>query len=475
MKTFKQLVNEVAEPKAGDEKKFKAKHKIEKHAHPVAGDDQFVAKVKKDKTKNASYEEGQDEAVYEDFSLDDEEYDEQIDEVARSPYTGAKVTGPADLGKEKLHYKKKRTKQRSAELGEEKMSYGDALKKIKKIKKGSEVSFTHHTGKKVTGQYRGLKRMGPYSYAHVETGKEAHRVPVHQIHQVQEDVTIADVGKSLSRAYNTAMNPVRSLRHKAGVAGKNGKKPFPPKNPNPSYHTPKPRPGELNRNQFGLMKNPSKFTRNEEVDLDEGKKGVVLRFDDQIKSRRGAEDEARFYMKKHGGSSFTVFKATNGLWGYKIFEEVELNEIEITKSDYFTHRNGTMTINDLMRKHRATRGQVQGELNLMRDHERHNRPAFATFKEQTAINEKKKISKNYAAMLKSQGKFDPSKYQVDEQFKSGMNKMEDGSSVMISSNDAKMLNDAMKQMDRKNAKQMTDRAQKSKKEFNDVLAFVRKL
>ena len=418
MKTFKQLVNEVAEPKAGDEKKFKAKHKIEKHGHPVAGDDQFVAKVKKDKTKNASYEEGQDEAVYEDFSLDDEEDDEQIDEVARSPYTGAKVTGPADLGKEKLHYKKKRTKQRSAELGEEKMSYGDALKKIKKIKKGSEVSFTHHTGKKVTGQYRGLKRMGPYSYAHVETGKEAHRVPVHQIHQVQEDVTIADVGKSLSRAYNTAMNPVRSLRHKAGVAGKSGKKPFPPKNPNPSYHTPKPRPGELNRNQFGLMKNPSKFTRN---------------------------------------------------------EEVELNEIEITKSDYFAHRNGTMTINDLMRKYRATRGQVQGELNLMRDHERHNRPAFATFKEQTAINEKKKISKNYAAMLKSQGKFDPSKYQVEEQFKSGMNKMKDGSSVMISSNDAKMLNDAMKQMDRKNAKQMTDRAQKSKKEFNDVLAFVRKL
>ena len=84
----------------------------------------------------------------------------------------------------------------------------------------------------------------------------------------KEDITIADVGKSLSRSYNKMMNPVRRLRHRAGVGGK-GKKPFPPKNPNPSYHTPKPRPGELNRNQFGLMKNPSKFTRNEEVELGE--------------------------------------------------------------------------------------------------------------------------------------------------------------------------------------------------------------
>ena len=62
----------------------------------------------------------------------------------------------------------------------------NAKAKLKKIKKGSEVSFTDHkTGQKVTGEYRGLKRMGAHSYAHVETGKSAHRVPVHHIHQAQ--------------------------------------------------------------------------------------------------------------------------------------------------------------------------------------------------------------------------------------------------------------------------------------------------
>ena len=61
-----------------------------------------------------------------------------------------------------------------------------AKAKLKKIKKGTEVSFTHHkTGQKVTGTYQGLKRMGAHSYAHVETDKEAHRVPVHHIHQAQ--------------------------------------------------------------------------------------------------------------------------------------------------------------------------------------------------------------------------------------------------------------------------------------------------
>ena len=63
----------------------------------------------------------------------------------------------------------------------------DAAKaKLKKIKKGSEVSFTHQqSGEKISGQYKGLKRMGAHSYAHIETGKGAYRVPVHHVHQAQ--------------------------------------------------------------------------------------------------------------------------------------------------------------------------------------------------------------------------------------------------------------------------------------------------
>ena len=58
----------------------------------------------------------------------------------------------------------------------------DAKKRLKNMK-GKEISFTHQpSGKKVTGTYQGMKQMGGRSYAHVETGKGAHRVPPHHIH-----------------------------------------------------------------------------------------------------------------------------------------------------------------------------------------------------------------------------------------------------------------------------------------------------
>ena len=60
-----------------------------------------------------------------------------------------------------------------------------AKKKLKKMK-GQQVSFTHQqSGEKVSGTYQGMKQMGGRSYAHVETGKSAFRVPPHHIHQAQ--------------------------------------------------------------------------------------------------------------------------------------------------------------------------------------------------------------------------------------------------------------------------------------------------
>lgn len=67
MKTYKEIISEVAEPIGGDEKRFKAKHVIQKINHPAAEDDQFTGgkTAKKDKSKIASYKDGEDEEVYE--------------------------------------------------------------------------------------------------------------------------------------------------------------------------------------------------------------------------------------------------------------------------------------------------------------------------------------------------------------------------------------------------------------------------
>lgn len=69
------------------------------------------------------------------------------------------------------------------QLSEELSEYEKHKKRVQKIKKGSDVSFTDsQTGNKVTGKYQGLKNRGGRSYAHVNSDKGAHYVPVHHIH-----------------------------------------------------------------------------------------------------------------------------------------------------------------------------------------------------------------------------------------------------------------------------------------------------
>ena len=73
MKTFKQIIAEVEEPKSADEKRFKDKHVIQK-TDDVAGNDDAVykgSKVKKDKSKISGHEDGQDKEVYEEVEEDD--------------------------------------------------------------------------------------------------------------------------------------------------------------------------------------------------------------------------------------------------------------------------------------------------------------------------------------------------------------------------------------------------------------------
>ncbi|MFA7408414.1 MAG: hypothetical protein WCY93_11420 [Anaerolineaceae bacterium] len=65
MKTFRQFMNEVEEPRSEDEKAFKVKHVIQKHDYPVDGtEDQFVAKTDK-KPRPADYVDDEDKEVYE--------------------------------------------------------------------------------------------------------------------------------------------------------------------------------------------------------------------------------------------------------------------------------------------------------------------------------------------------------------------------------------------------------------------------
>jgi hypothetical protein len=72
MKTFKQIVNEVAEPLGGDEQNFKDKHEIEVWDHPVALEGQFKGTIDQSfNVRLADYSDGEDEEVYESCDVGD--------------------------------------------------------------------------------------------------------------------------------------------------------------------------------------------------------------------------------------------------------------------------------------------------------------------------------------------------------------------------------------------------------------------
>lgn len=69
MKTFKQLIAEVAEPNNEDELNFKAKHSIEVIDYPASEESQHSSE-KKSPRRRADYDKGEDEEVYEAKKLD---------------------------------------------------------------------------------------------------------------------------------------------------------------------------------------------------------------------------------------------------------------------------------------------------------------------------------------------------------------------------------------------------------------------
>lgn len=69
MKSFRQIVAEVAQPSSGDELNFKEKHVIDHILDPNADENQFTADTIKKFKNRPDYDKGEDIAVYEDISL----------------------------------------------------------------------------------------------------------------------------------------------------------------------------------------------------------------------------------------------------------------------------------------------------------------------------------------------------------------------------------------------------------------------
>lgn len=83
-KNLRDILGEVAEPKAGDEKRFKAKHVVQDNPYPAKGTDDVLnaRKAKKDTTKLSHMSKEEEEDMYEEaLAVVDEIFEELTEEA----------------------------------------------------------------------------------------------------------------------------------------------------------------------------------------------------------------------------------------------------------------------------------------------------------------------------------------------------------------------------------------------------------
>lgn len=427
MKTFKNIISEVAEPKGGDEKRFKAKHVIAKYDHPIedgAEENQFKGGTNKDRTKKASYEKGKDAEVYE--SMHDSK--------------GMKK-------KKKKTYKEMFSGQDLAE---------DPFEEIPMMMR--QLEFICYAAEEIK------------EYAEMtDDPEEWFQNKLAHVHgQMQGLHAYIEGDKRMMSAKMSDMNPM-----------------------------------------------------GEEVELDEAKKKTLIGSRDQFKSRDTADDEGKEQMRKLGGTSYTVHQSSNGLWGYKVFEEeVKLEEAAMTSAHKKIARDVHSQLESGEQMSPAAGAKVKSSLNMLRRKYGNDWKKKAGIQESTDLDEGaknyfvyqkgvpktkevthrgteqsskdwiKKNAKHYGHKGKDfviyKGKYPnvkPSdaldfKYvaeevELDEAFKMGSMKLDDGSTVKLSKEDAEAVNELFNELNSSNKKRMEEEMMKNKSGFDKVLKFAK--
>lgn len=145
----KELDETTYAPNSGDERAFLAKHIIKKIKYPLDTEDQFVANnVKKDRTKKASYEDGEDMLVYESIKsikelltqkLVDSLHEEDLVRTNRADKKASIVHAVDSKGNSKTYTKKAATGEIT--VGREKYESFNPLQEAAKLNKSNIVHF----------------------------------------------------------------------------------------------------------------------------------------------------------------------------------------------------------------------------------------------------------------------------------------------------------------------------------------------
>jgi hypothetical protein len=128
MKTFKEMLGETVDKiKSPDEQNFVDKHVIDKKDHPVAKDDQFVAKTNKKKRK-ADHED--DEAVYEERMIECPDCGESYAKGDDHECDMEETVSEAEMSDAQMKKREEIVKSMKDKMGDFKKRYGDKAKDV---------------------------------------------------------------------------------------------------------------------------------------------------------------------------------------------------------------------------------------------------------------------------------------------------------------------------------------------------------
>jgi hypothetical protein len=500
MKTFKQLIAEVAQPNNEDELNFKEKHTIEVIDHPVSNETQHSAE-KRSSRRRADYDEGEDEEVYEakldPVGKEDDDIDNDGDvdssdeylharrkaiakamkkEATQSPYaigmaSAMKQTGDKPPLKKSTITKahkiaKSIEKNESDELSESEQmaAIGRKLQKMAPKEKNDTIANAMaNLGDHLEsfGTPFGAKTMKELEK---KTGMTASAIQalIKKASAMKEAAgQIDEISRDLARSYIRKASADNKER-KAGVM-----KPFPMKDMEKNvsaYNKMKSREAGIetagkkvygiggkarisateSSEQIDEMKQPFAV-----VDTADGNKVVATASDEQGAKRSIASAE-RPPMSIKDKSTLKIVKTRKKQdIGYPLSEDVNENLGKASKKMKFWFNTNPRDVKNRLKNAdpafvdslaKQPEGKLGGPAELQR------RLAVKMKKEETDLT---------------------------ENFKSGAVKLGDGSSVIVKEQDAKLLNQMFADLNADNKKRMMKVAMTDKKGFNEILGFAR--
>ena len=507
MKTFKNLISEVAEPKAGDEKAFKDKHIVTKVGHPVALDHQFTGEIpgtSKSK-RRADLAPGEDAQVYEAMdpvnpkALKGKHKDRQDKDINND--------GDVDDSDEYLHKRRKAiskaVKQEEAEIDEakktiQKKAVTRALQGMKvqpkdkvSVKKApwekneeaeldeAKTDIYHRHMLKALGKSR-LPKNHQYTSAianngdfvvHDGGGRTVGRI-VKGDHNLKEELEQLDelspnklhayikgASKDLaskstmsgydarSRAYNNALkNRKKSNKRLSGIASASGRL---ADKANMAENAWEEVPMMMRQLQFICYSAEEIMDYlNESVDPEEWFQNKLAHVHDQMQTLHAYAEGDRRMMSRTSMYGEEVEELDENKAIIKLYKDMKAQG----KKDH----NILDYIGSMPKYKRVSRDQMA---KMIGDAKRKG-----IFKEEVELDE--------ATPATGQEKIKES-LQEAVKFKAGMLKLKDGSSVIIKNEDADLLTQMFKDLSPANRKKMEKVAMEDKSGFEEILGFAR--